>query len=545
MPTFSVLVPTYNQRDYLKQALDSLIHQSEADWEAIVVNDGSTDDTADVIRSYSEKDARIIGINKENGGTASALNTALQHSNGSWICWLSSDDLFEAKKLALHREYIDTLPDVLFFFSDFILFDDLGNEWHDDLSSIGLETTQEHLLLLLRRSFISGISICVSKELWQQTGNFCEHLRYAQDYDMWLRLLASGRSFFIPERTCRSRTHPQQGSNLFNEACVFDSGKAAIDFLNRHAFEDLFPHVDLSAPYNAQKALLSALQVAADPASLCYGFGHHPCLISRIAEWITGTTLAPNVRQRLLRIVKLRTNEVLGMPGSLAFKFTWWHTNHALQNNLPYEYIPVHPISVAQAHFTRSAQNPAYLAAPLKKYLHDFDDIVVPEAGSFSQPKDACVLLLWKKASAGNFQASLLSPLKTLLASVQQQGYEVILASDSSACLSALGHPLSVKFNAFDEIHSLTQTWKARIITLQKEASADLAGQSDQACLLLSLKQLTDQSTQKHIKDWLDSSAQEQSNFLQAPIHRKLGALLNRGIRVFIQSQCTSPYRKA
>ena len=84
-PFFSILVPTYNQAQYLGEALDSLSTQTDPDWEAIIVNDGSTDNTADIIEAYCQKDSRFQAIHKPNGGTGSALNVGLDNVKGEWI----------------------------------------------------------------------------------------------------------------------------------------------------------------------------------------------------------------------------------------------------------------------------------------------------------------------------------------------------------------------------------------------------------------------------------------------------------------------------
>ena len=89
-PTFTVLIPTYNQANFLPAALDSLLAQTYSSWEAIVVNDGSTDSSETIAEAYATRDRRIRFFNKMNGGTASALNEGLRHSKGDWICWLSS-----------------------------------------------------------------------------------------------------------------------------------------------------------------------------------------------------------------------------------------------------------------------------------------------------------------------------------------------------------------------------------------------------------------------------------------------------------------------
>ena len=105
-PIFSVLVPTYNQACFLPAALDSLLAQTVLEWEALVVDDGSTDGTREILERYAAGDKRIRVFRKHNGGTASALNKGLQHAVGEWVCWLSSDDLFKPDKLAVHLKEI-------------------------------------------------------------------------------------------------------------------------------------------------------------------------------------------------------------------------------------------------------------------------------------------------------------------------------------------------------------------------------------------------------------------------------------------------------
>ena len=126
-PCFTVIVPTYNQAHYLPLALNSLLTQTFPNWEAVVVNDGSTDNTAQVAEAYASRDRRIRVIHQQNGGVAAALNTGLRHARGEWICWLSSDDLFEPEKLLIHAEEAVNNPSIRFMFTNFtLLFDETG-----------------------------------------------------------------------------------------------------------------------------------------------------------------------------------------------------------------------------------------------------------------------------------------------------------------------------------------------------------------------------------------------------------------------------------
>lgn len=98
-PLFSILIANYNYGKYLGEALDSLLGQTYGNFEAVVCDDGSTDDSRDVVQSYAERDARIKLIAKENGGVASALNAAYARSTGDLLAILDADDVFMPTKL--------------------------------------------------------------------------------------------------------------------------------------------------------------------------------------------------------------------------------------------------------------------------------------------------------------------------------------------------------------------------------------------------------------------------------------------------------------
>ena len=106
LPFFSVIVTTYNRCALLKRALDSLIAQTETNWEAIIIDDGSTDNTADLIKPYLESGNKINYIYQENAGYAMSKNTGIFLSNGKFITFLDSDDEYapthlEGRKLIL------------------------------------------------------------------------------------------------------------------------------------------------------------------------------------------------------------------------------------------------------------------------------------------------------------------------------------------------------------------------------------------------------------------------------------------------------------
>ena len=91
-PSISVIIPVYNVAPWLKECLDSVLNQTFRDMEIIIVDDGSTDSSPEIIKEYAEKDNRIIAIRKENGGLGSARNVALKMAKGEYIAFVDSDD---------------------------------------------------------------------------------------------------------------------------------------------------------------------------------------------------------------------------------------------------------------------------------------------------------------------------------------------------------------------------------------------------------------------------------------------------------------------
>jgi glycosyltransferase involved in cell wall biosynthesis len=181
-PFFSILMPLYNHADYVGQAIESVLAQTEGDFELVICNDGSTDHSAEVVARY--KDPRIVFLSKPNGGTTSALNACLLLSQGRYICWLSADDLYEPSKLALHRQWhephggdVSVAPYGVI--KDGVSYGATQRVFHG----------RERVLPFLNMNYINGLSICISREMFAKAGVFNPVFRYAQDVDRWISVL--------------------------------------------------------------------------------------------------------------------------------------------------------------------------------------------------------------------------------------------------------------------------------------------------------------------------------------------------------------------
>lgn len=103
---FSVIIPVYNAEKYLRPCLDSVLNQTETDWECVCVDDGSTDSSGAILDEYAKKDARFRVVHQVNQGVSAARNAALQIVEGDWITWLDADDAYSPRRLAVAREII-------------------------------------------------------------------------------------------------------------------------------------------------------------------------------------------------------------------------------------------------------------------------------------------------------------------------------------------------------------------------------------------------------------------------------------------------------
>lgn len=111
MPKFSIIIPVYNVAPYLRECLDSVLVQTFTDWEAVCVDDGSTDESGAILDEYGRRDSRFVVIHQLNGGEGAARNTGLAVAKGEWICFLDSDDIFRSDALERFSEGIALDPE--------------------------------------------------------------------------------------------------------------------------------------------------------------------------------------------------------------------------------------------------------------------------------------------------------------------------------------------------------------------------------------------------------------------------------------------------
>lgn len=199
----SIIIPTYNQAKYIAQTIDSTLAQTYPNVEVIVVNDGSTDDTAAILVGYGD---RIKCISQANRGLAGARNAGFSVAQGEYLLFLDSDDIIPTEKVARHLEQFDKQPEVGVVYSGWQYIDQTGNPLPGDMRP-GKQGRLLKELLLSNFYCIPGAAI-LKRQLIDQVGLFDETLKAEEDIDMWTRIAHAGYKFgYIDELLLQYRIH--------------------------------------------------------------------------------------------------------------------------------------------------------------------------------------------------------------------------------------------------------------------------------------------------------------------------------------------------
>jgi glycosyltransferase involved in cell wall biosynthesis len=210
-PWLSVIVPTYNGSKYLAAALDSIVVQQDDELECVVIDDGSTDNTLEIIQSYQDK-LRIKLITKARAGNWVAnTNLALAEASGKYACFLHQDDLWVQDRLAIMKQAIALYPQANFYLHDSVFIDQQGKPlglWRcpftDPEKIIPVSKMQEKLLV---QNFIAIPAPIFKRETALELGGLNQELWYTADWDFWLKLASIGDSCYVSKPLAAFRVH--------------------------------------------------------------------------------------------------------------------------------------------------------------------------------------------------------------------------------------------------------------------------------------------------------------------------------------------------
>lgn len=218
MPRVSVIIPSYNHEKYIAEAIQSILDQTYQDFEIIITDDGSTDNTVEVIKTFQDSRIRLYCFN-ENQGAVAAANHCIQKAKGDFIALLNSDDVFFKNKLEKQIEILENNINVGAIFSYAQLIDENSNY------IVNEEHYYNKIFIQFNRSkfewlnyfFYNGNCLChpsilIKKECYETLGHYDPRFAQLPDFEYWIRLCKKYEIFIIPKKLIKFRIRDNQAN---------------------------------------------------------------------------------------------------------------------------------------------------------------------------------------------------------------------------------------------------------------------------------------------------------------------------------------------
>lgn len=173
----------YNRPQYLHQAIESVLNQTRTDFQLLILDDGSTDNSLDIAEHYAAQDDRIQLIKRPHTGRASALKAAHTHSQGIYIGWIDSDDLLTPTTLAETAAFLDTHPKIGMVYTDYLIIDAQNH-----VKGIGQRCSIPYSKNRLLIDFMTFHFRLYRREIYEKAGGIDQTMEMAEDYDLCLRI---------------------------------------------------------------------------------------------------------------------------------------------------------------------------------------------------------------------------------------------------------------------------------------------------------------------------------------------------------------------
>jgi len=214
--TFDIIIPAYNAARYLPAAIESVISQTFHNWRIILVNDGSTDETAAIADKYQKKlGDRMLVITQANAGLPAARNAAIRNSSAEFLAVLDSDDVWLPSRLAESLKAFESHPQVGLSYGLITWIDETGNHLHTFAGNRRNSQGKIARYIYLRKVDLPCPTITFRRRCVEEVGLFDETMRSTEDRDMWLRIAFRYEVAFIPKVIAYYRTSANSmSSNL-------------------------------------------------------------------------------------------------------------------------------------------------------------------------------------------------------------------------------------------------------------------------------------------------------------------------------------------
>ncbi|MCK5311333.1 MAG: glycosyltransferase [Desulfobacteraceae bacterium] len=230
LPVVSVVIPTYNRKDIISRAIESVYNQIYKNYEIIIVDDGSTDGTVDYLKEHYNN--KIHYVFQKNRGASSARNKGISKAKGKYIAFLDSDDEWVDTKLETQVAFLKKNPEIALL---------CGKTYRsDNIKKVNTPLTEEItgnlFTTLYSHSFVSTPTVIVKKEILDQVGAFDLNYKSAEDFDLWLKITHEYKCAFLPDLVAVVN---RGDDNLSTDKITLHIH--ALDILEKHYDKQLIP----------------------------------------------------------------------------------------------------------------------------------------------------------------------------------------------------------------------------------------------------------------------------------------------------------------
>jgi len=216
-PKISVILSCYNSSHFLNKSIESILSQTFKDFEFIIINDGSSDNTLEIIQSYAAIDERIFVVDQENIGLTKSLNKAIKLSKGKYIARIDADDFSYKYRLMKQYNYLERNRDIVLLGAQRVINDQINNKIFKD--KLPITTKEIRKRAIVRNPFFHSL-VMIRKDLFKLIGYYDESFQFVQDYELWSRVI-----------------HKYNTANLKDQLGEKIIDKAAISFRKDISFE--------------------------------------------------------------------------------------------------------------------------------------------------------------------------------------------------------------------------------------------------------------------------------------------------------------------
>lgn len=256
VPHLSIVTPSYEQREYLRETLDSVRRQSHPDVEHVVVDGGSTDGSVDLLADYAEAHGgadgyRLRWVSEPDRGQSHAVNKGVEMATGEWVGWQNSDDLYRPGAFETFARTVERTPDADVVYGDLDIVDREGRRVATKYHTRPSAFVQRHWSL-----FTATQCTFLRRSLFRELGGLDESLEYAMDVDLFWRLIESDAELaYVPRALGAHRRQPASKSTVAGRAM----NKEAAAVTRRYTGESVLPAGPLMAAALGLKAAYLAL----------------------------------------------------------------------------------------------------------------------------------------------------------------------------------------------------------------------------------------------------------------------------------------------